>query len=274
MRLESEEKERLVKEAQKDHFRALDKLKEKMRLESEEAIKKQRAELEQEKETKTKREEAWQKEKVHGTQGKPESGILEKREQIDAESGCDKEDGTAKEEAYGEDEELSSYQMTQEIQPSTDIVKCLQGNLMQSLEEEMNRSGSDGHVGEVEIGAHAKSKAVTDCDNRSDGESRPRLKVNKNRAFCRKKNKMSEVHGSSDKRQNYKVKKKKKRCKVHGSSYKRQNYKVKKKGSKVHGSSAKNQPNYKVRKKKKKKSSKVHGSSAKNQPNYKVRKKK
>uniref|UniRef100_UPI00358FC7D0 golgin subfamily A member 6-like protein 25 n=1 Tax=Myxine glutinosa TaxID=7769 RepID=UPI00358FC7D0 len=173
MRLESDKKEKLVKEIQKDHYQAMDKLKEKMRYGVEgtnygESDVERIDEEENEKELSSsflkcfahQGEEAWQKEKVHGTQGNPESGILEKNEQIDAESGCDKEDGTAKEEADGEDEELSSYQMTQEIQPSTDIVKCLQGNLMQSLEEEMNRSGSDGHGGEVEIGAQAKSKAV------------------------------------------------------------------------------------------------------------------
>jgi len=54
-------------------------------------------------------EEAWQREKVHGTEENLEWGIGEKNEeQIDAESGFEEEDRTTKEEADGEDEDLSS----------------------------------------------------------------------------------------------------------------------------------------------------------------------
>jgi len=41
---------------------------------------------------------------------------------------------------------------------------------MQSLKEEANRGDLDGPDGEVEIDAHAESKAVGDYENSSDGD--------------------------------------------------------------------------------------------------------
>ena len=134
------------------------------------------------------------REKVHGTEDNAECGNGEKNEeQINAKSGFKEEDGTAKEEADGKDEELSSDDMTQKIHKTTEKSKRLQDNLMQSLKEKANSSDSHGPDGEVEIGAHVESKAVSDYNNRLDGESVLRSELIKYRALLRRKKKKRSI---------------------------------------------------------------------------------